>query len=193
MKSLLALLPLLAAVSVGSSCARSNNPLALIDHDPATGFAIYRSGQPEKDSVSQICDAGITVIFALNGKGEDYKADLRAACPDAQIVYNTAQKADSGVDQAFLKEFDRAVQAARVSGTRVMFHCGCGCHRTGRLAAYYRMRYNGWSAEDAIEEMNEIGKHMDQHPTLPGQVRAMEDYIHGRSCGQAPDSCVKPD
>jgi len=39
----------------------------------------------------------------------------------------------------------------------LILHCRHGWNRTGRLAAYYRIRYGGSSAEDARHEMHEIG------------------------------------
>ena len=34
----------------------------------------------------------------------------------------------------------------------VLFHCKAGLHRTGIMAAIYRMEYNGWSRQDAMRE-----------------------------------------
>jgi protein tyrosine/serine phosphatase len=39
----------------------------------------------------------------------------------------------------------------------VLIHCKAGLHRTGCLVAVYRMEYEGWSANDAIEEMKDLG------------------------------------
>ena len=52
------------------------------------------------------------------------------------------------------------------------------------------MKYNGWEASDAIEEMYDVGKDMDAHPYLPAQVKALKDYINGRPCSQESGACV---
>lgn len=39
----------------------------------------------------------------------------------------------------------------------VMIHCRAGLHRTGVLAAFYRMEYEGWSATKAWNELKENG------------------------------------
>jgi protein tyrosine/serine phosphatase len=39
----------------------------------------------------------------------------------------------------------------------VLLHCRAGLHRTGVLAAVYRMEYQGWGQLQAIEEMKEHG------------------------------------
>ena len=39
----------------------------------------------------------------------------------------------------------------------VLFHCQAGLHRTGMLAAIYRMEYDGWSVAQAMRELKEHG------------------------------------
>lgn len=39
----------------------------------------------------------------------------------------------------------------------VLFHCKAGLHRTGVMAAVYRMEYDGWSRADALRELKSHG------------------------------------
>jgi protein tyrosine phosphatase (PTP) superfamily phosphohydrolase (DUF442 family) len=39
----------------------------------------------------------------------------------------------------------------------VLIHCRAGLHRTGCMAAVYRMEYQGWSADEAIRELKKNG------------------------------------
>jgi protein tyrosine phosphatase (PTP) superfamily phosphohydrolase (DUF442 family) len=39
----------------------------------------------------------------------------------------------------------------------VLLHCRAGLHRTGCLAAIYRMEYQGWSRAQALEELKDHG------------------------------------
>jgi len=39
----------------------------------------------------------------------------------------------------------------------VLFHCKAGLHRTGVMAAVYRMEYDGWSRQDAMRELRAHG------------------------------------
>ncbi len=167
------------------------NRLNQVDSNPSTGFEIYRSGTPKEEDLKEWCRLGIKDIFALNGLAGDYQKRLGELCPSAQVVYNEEQNADAPVAAEFLQRFDEKVSKAQAEGTKILFHCSCGCHRTGRLAAYYRIKYNGWSSDAAIREMHEIGDDMDQHPSLDPQVRAMEDYIRGRPCTQAAAYCIQ--
>ena len=39
----------------------------------------------------------------------------------------------------------------------ILIHCMAGLHRTGALAAIYRMEYDGWSTADAVRELRANG------------------------------------
>ncbi len=179
-----------AAILAGAPGCSDPNNLHLVDGDDRGKFAVYRSGQPDEADLGVWCQLGVREIYALNGWGAEYQAQLARICPEAKIVFNEELNADAGISKAFLDRFDASVTQARERGTKILFHCGCGCHRTGRLAAYYRMKYNGWSPDRAIEEMNDLGKDMGHHPTLPAQIRALEEYIQGRPCTQESGACV---
>ncbi len=44
-------------------------------------------------------------------------------------------------------------------GHSVLIHCLHGQDRTGIVIAAYRIKYQGWSVEDAVKEMNAYGFH----------------------------------
>ena len=39
----------------------------------------------------------------------------------------------------------------------VLLHCEAGLHRTGLLTAVYRMEYDGWSHQEAMDELKAHG------------------------------------
>ena len=39
----------------------------------------------------------------------------------------------------------------------ILIHCKAGLHRTGVFAAVYRMEYNGWSKQAALQEIRDLG------------------------------------
>ncbi len=68
-----------------------------------------------------------------------------------QLPYRTNHVDDSDILKAL-----RAIQAAEAKGP-VLMHCKHGSDRTGLVAAMYRVVVQGWSKEDALNEMTEGG------------------------------------
>ncbi len=129
----------------------------------------------------------------MSGNADVYEARyISKHCPDMKIVYNDQQDERVLLSAEFLQDFDRWITRNRAQKIKVLFRCNCGCHRTGRLAASYRMTYNGYSADQAIAEMNRLGYRMKskRHRSLPFQVRAMKDHIDGKPCSQEKQYCV---
>jgi hypothetical protein len=176
--------------SLLSQSALAKN-LHLIDSKP-NGFAIYRSGEPSKKDMKEFCKLGIQEIAVLSGSAEKNEWKYQAACPTLKVIYNEEQRVQIPLTDSFLKEFDQWVEEAQNTGKVIAFRCSCGCHRTGRLAAYYQMKYQGLSRPEAITIMNKLGKHMSMYPQLLPQVQALEDYIQGRPCSVKQEFCVQP-
>jgi hypothetical protein len=170
-------------------CAASPKP---VDEEQATGFAIYRSGQLDAKEISHLCDLGVREIVVMDGGALRNECRLRSEiCPDLKVRYNHPQDAYTPVSRDFLAAFDAWVEDSRAKGRKISFRCRHGWHRAGRLSAYYRMRFNGWTQDAAIEEMLEMGQYMDSHPQLRPQVAAMADQLAERPCSQSPEHCPR--
>jgi protein-tyrosine phosphatase len=155
--------------------ARADN-LHLIEELP-NGFAIYRSGSPSKDDVVEYGELGIQEMAVLAGNADKHELKYRDQHPDLKIVYNDKQNASVPLDDEFLDWFDAWVEEARAEGKKIAFRCNCGCHRAGRLAAYYQMKWQNLSYEDATIIMEEHGKHMWNYRYLWDQVEMLAKRI----------------
>ncbi len=182
------LLILLFALGAATSAQADN--LHSIEHG-SNGFEIYRSGIPTHPEFKGICAAGIRRFIVLSGDAQKVELKYASECPGTQVLFNFRQDATVPLTPEFLKQFDGWVAQARADGAKILFRCDCGCHRTGRLAAYYRMKYDGYTVAQAVSEMNDLGKFMGMFPTLPAQVQALDDYVHARPCSVARNLCVK--
>jgi protein-tyrosine phosphatase len=170
--------------------AAAANNLHLIDSLP-NGFAIYRSGRPETcEEVAEYCKLGIAEIAVLAGNADENEDECEDACPTLEVVYDEKQDSHEPVSDHFLEWFDEWVDEARSQGKKIAIRCNCGCHRTGRLAAYYQMKYQNVPMEEAIETMYRLGRYWALHRDLAPQVRALKDYIDGKPCSQAEQYCV---
>lgn len=162
----------------------------LVASDSETGFALYRSGRLSPDDLELMCGLGVEEILVLDGEGADRECRyLQTFCPGLRVRYDFAQEEDTPVSIDFLKAFDAWIEEAQTNGTKVAIRCRHGWHRTGRLIAYYRIRFEGIPAAEAIREMQDIGHMMWRHPTLDPQVEAYENIVAGRACSSDTGSC----
>ncbi|MEK6626933.1 MAG: hypothetical protein AABY86_18355 [Bdellovibrionota bacterium] len=190
MKSWFALICLFLSSFVALELSASANNLHLIDKDNNSGFAIFRYSKPSRQDVRMLCNLGVAEVMVLSGTAGEHEMRYNQECPSLKVIYNFKQGADLPVTTDFLKFFDSWVSEARATGKRIAFRCECGCHRTGRLAAYYQMKYQGLTPADAIAVMLKHGKYMIFHPQLKPQVRDLKDVIDGLPCRQKSKHCV---
>ena len=189
----IALLIIVIFVSLGS-CATANLPkgnIHLIDEHPDTGYKIYRSGKPSAEVMKIYCELGIDEMMVLSGNAEDHEYKLQNYCPSLKVIYNTKHKSKTPLTKSFLKDFDQWVMNAKKEGKIIAIRCDCGCHRSGRLAAYYQMKYNHLTSEDAKVIMTAHGSWMFYYPHLYPQVDALHDYINNRPCSVSAKYCVQ--
>jgi hypothetical protein len=173
---------------VSTSFAANN--MHLIDQDES-GFAIYRISAPNYGDMKELCNLGVEEIIVLSGNAQDYEYKYESACPSLKVVYNEKQKAKIPVTKNFLTFFDEWVSEAKRTGKKIAFRCNCGCHRTGRLAAYYQMKYQRLTVGDATVLMKKHGKYMIFFRFLNNQLIALEEYIKNQACSQGKKYCVR--
>lgn len=182
----------LALVGVGlSGCAASPTR---IDGDDVTGYAIYRTGRLGWQELEELCRLGVEELVVMDGTAGRRECRMRSGvCADLRIRYDSLQDPREPVDEEFLWAFDHWVQEAQAAGRKIAFRCRHGWHRTGRLAAYYRMRFQGWQDPAAIEEMLEKGRLMDRYPELQLQVEAMAHWLRTGECSSSAAACPQPE
>lgn len=157
----------------------------------SNSFSIYRSGEPSADDIREYCRLGIQEIMVMSGDAKDFEIKYQNLCPSLKVIYNEEQDDKFPLSSDFLSYFDSWVQEAQMLGKKIAFRCSCGCHRTGRLAAYYQMKYQNLTSVDAIAIMNKHGKYMSFHKHLEPQVIALEDYLKRRPCTVNTKYCVQ--
>ncbi len=153
--------------------------LHLIESLP-NGFAIYRSGTPSEKDLAEFSELGIQEIAVLSGNAQKHELKHREVFPDLVIVYDEKQNHKEPLTEAFLDWFDKWVERSRREGMKIAIRCKCGCHRTGRLAAYYQMKWQNLTYEDATIIMGKHGKHMSRYKHLWDQVRGLAERIEGQ-------------
>ena len=111
---------------------------------------LYRSALPDDGAVPLLKNLKVaTVINFLPEADSNWLST--PGIHQVQLTYRTNHVDDSDV----LKTL-RAIQEAEASGP-VLMHCKHGADRTGLMAAMYRLVVQGWSKEDALNEMTQGG------------------------------------
>ena len=108
----------------------------------------YRSAQPLKPGFPALEKSiGIKTIVSLRAFHSDKKLAVGTAIKLVSIPINTWH-----IERADLVRALAVIEVARRRGP-VLLHCQHGADRTGLVSALYRMLYEGWPREAALDEM----------------------------------------
>ncbi len=111
----------------------------------------YRSAQLESKDVALLQTLGIKTVVSLRSFHSDTGIFKDTGIKLQRIGINTWNINDSNVISAL-----RAIKAAEKDGP-VLLHCMHGADRTGLVTAMYRILYQAWSKEKALEELMKGG------------------------------------
>jgi protein tyrosine/serine phosphatase len=121
---------------------------------------LYRSGQPNPKEMQALEQMGIKTIFNLR-----FRINNRREVKNTQLVSKRLKLKAQSID---LQDMLDGLRIIRDSEAPVLVHCLHGSDRTGCLVACYRMVFQGWSREAAIEEFlrEEMGYNYRWFPNL---------------------------
>jgi protein tyrosine/serine phosphatase len=140
----------------------------------------YRGGQPEKDGFQQLQQLGVDIVVNLREGHEGHKEE-KAALESLGIRYVAIPWA--GLDYPKNKDVATFLRLLRDNpDKRIFVHCRRGAERTGVMVAAYRMAFQGWTPEQALEEMEQFKfrgfwfRHLKRYVrSFPEQLRTDPD------------------
>ncbi|MGX9715842.1 dual specificity protein phosphatase family protein [Janthinobacterium lividum] len=112
---------------------------------------LYRSARLDSADVAQLQALGVKTVISLRSFHSDTQVLEGSGIRAVRIPINTWAIRDRHVIDTM-----RAIRAAGQHGP-VLLHCLHGADRTGMMAAMYRMLYQGWPREKAIDELKNGG------------------------------------
>ena len=134
-------------------------------HRVTTDF--YRSAQPLKAGFPKLeKEIGIKTVVSLRAFHSDKTLAAGTGIKLISIPINTW-----AIDRRDLVRALAEIEIARKQGP-VLLHCQHGADRTGLVSALYRMLYEGWTREAALDEMRN-GK-FGYHPVWGNIPRFLE-------------------
>ena len=106
---------------------------------------VYRCEQPDSDGFAALEAIGVKEVLSLR----NYHSDEWRARGSALRLYRLKTRA-SKIDR---DDITAALAVILKRRGPIVFHCWHGSDRTGAVCAAYRVVIQGWSKEDAIDEM----------------------------------------
>ena len=112
---------------------------------------LYRSAQLGREDVAALGPLGIRTVVGLRAFHSDKKWLNESGIAIRRVKIYTWAISDANVVAAL-----KAIREAEKDGP-VLLHCWHGADRTGLIAAMYRILYQGWSKEQALDELENGG------------------------------------
>ena len=143
---------------------------------------LYRSGQMSPEAFERVVrERDIRTVFSLRDarfsgseQTDDFEQKLcestgrkfhRLPIPDWEPVDGRIPGEETV--RLFLNLLAQPEETPRP----MLVHCFAGEHRTGAMVAVYRIEYDGWRNEEAIEEMTAVGNIRTSY------ARSLTDYL----------------
>jgi protein tyrosine phosphatase (PTP) superfamily phosphohydrolase (DUF442 family) len=111
---------------------------------------LYRGAQPTSEGMKQLEKLGVKTVVNLRSLHSD-RSEMKVAA----LTYEHITMTTWNVEDKDVVRFLRIVTDK--SRTPVFVHCQHGADRTGTMCAIYRIAVQGWSKDEAIEEMTKGG------------------------------------
>lgn len=112
---------------------------------------LYRSAQLRASDVTELKSIGIVTVVGLRNFHSDEAWLKDSGIQTSRVKINTWAINDKNVVAAL-----KAIRVAEKNGP-VLLHCLHGADRTGLISAMYRMLYQNWSKQQALDELQNGG------------------------------------
>jgi protein-tyrosine phosphatase len=126
---------------------------------------LYRGGLLNTTGLKALAKMGINVVVDTHANDESEEKTVRSL---GMTYVAIPWHCPWPKDEVFVK-FLKVLQENR--GKKVFVHCRLGDDRTGMMVAAYRMADEGWSADEAMNEMRTFGFTRAHHLICPGLAR----------------------
>ena len=129
---------------------------------------LYRSGQPNSLEMKELEAMGIRSVLNLR----QHHTDNDEARGTALMLYHIRMRAGNIQDE----EVAEALHIINTAPKPILVHCWHGSDRTGTIIALYRILYESWSKEAALEELMrpEFGHHKRIYANIPTYIRDVD-------------------
>ena len=145
----------------------------------------YRGAQPKKQDYVGLAVMGVKTIIDLqqNGDGREQQIAETQGMKFFRIGMSDRSQPSTEQVDLFLKLVNDPANQP------VFVHCRGGRHRTGALTAIYRITHDGWTADQAVQEMKQFDFDYGMgHGSLKRYVYDYYSHIDHRSGAGSTDN-----
>lgn len=144
--------------------------------------SVFRSAQPDKDAFADIEKMGIRSVLNLR----ELHSDDDEAKGRPQKLYRVPMEAGSITREQVVA----ALRILKDCEKPVLVHCWHGSDRTGTVCAMYRIVFQGWSKEAAIDELRNGGYGF--HENFKNIPKLIQDVDAGQIRREVMDAAPPP-
>ena len=137
---------------------------------------LYRGAQPKDDGVEQLKKFGIDTIVDLRGElhGVIENEGQRAESLGMHFINLPGSGWATPKDEEIAQFFSLVRERPR---RKIFIHCWLGGDRSGMFIAAYRIAFQGWTPQQAIQEMRSFHYLHFWHPNMARWVKAFPDRL----------------
>lgn len=137
---------------------------------------LYRGAQPHPDGIEQLKKLGITTIVDLRGEDPQRRDAERQQAEALGIHFVNIPV--SGWDPPSNEQVAQFLALFRNQpAEKVFVHCRFGDDRTGVFVAAYRMAYESWLPDQAMNEMYFFGFNGFWHPSMKAFIHDFPERL----------------
>jgi len=136
---------------------------------------LFRGGQPGTDGLETLRKMGVSIDIDMRSTKSSHEESVasKLGIEYVSIPWHCPFPSDP-VFVRFLKVIEQN------RGKKIFVHCRLGDDRTGMAIASYRMAEEGWSTDEALNEMRVFGFNTAHHaicPTLAAYAKHFPDHL----------------
>jgi len=150
---------------------------------------LFRGGQPKKEGYPKLKEMGVEIVVNLRDDKDDIAEERHIVEQNGMRFVSIPWNAWHDPDDRQVAEF---LEFLRANPERKIFvHCKAGKERTGVMIAAYRIAMQGWTAPQALDEMEFFGirgfwfPHLKKYIlSFPERLRSDPDFAAQRPAVQ---------
>ena len=130
--------------------------------------SVFRSDQPSKKGFQLLEAEGVKTILNFRRNKKDDKKAANTGLILKHFPLKTKELTEA--------QIITALKLIQTSEKPILIHCWHGSDRTGAISAAYRIVFEGWDKEKAIEELRkkEFGYHENWYPNVKDLLRDLD-------------------